>query len=164
MKRIVILALFSLSGCDEAGPELGESAGPPVTESSPPYREWSVDPAPVARIGAVEGSPEEQFSRIAYAARLSDGGFVVVDGASNEVRWFGPGGEFDFKAGGPGEGPGEFSRIVAATVTPHDSIVLYDARNQRLTWVASDGTLSRTLRIELQGEVALVPLAGVLVR
>ena len=150
------LACLVASGC--TGAESGATEGPQITEVAPPYPEWSLDATPDLRIGAVSGPPELQFTRVAYAGRMSDGALVVVDGGSNEVRWFDPAGAFLFQAGGQGEGPGEFSRIATGTLTPQDTLVLYDSRNQRLTWFGRDGALVRTQRAEWQGLVSLTPL------
>lgn len=156
MNRLFVLLLLAVSACDGAGVRDGGN-GLPTTESSPPYPEWSLDSKLVARIGAVDGPPEFQLSRVAYAARLSDGTTVVMDGGSDELRWFGPDGRFEFRVGGRGQGPDEFLRVVAATVTPRDSVVLYDATNQRLTWFGPAGSLSHSVRLGLLGTVTLVP-------
>ena len=159
MRRPVILLWLALCACKGGERDPGAVAGPPTTESSPPYQQWALEPTPVAHIGAVDGPPQLQLSRVVYAARLSDGRFVVVDGASPELRWFAPDGTYQSRAGGRGEGPGEFLSVGSATVTPDDAIVLYDTRNQRLTWFGADGSLARTLRVDLLGTVGLLPLA-----
>ena len=105
----------------------------------------------------MDGPPEYQFSRIGYAARLSDGRFVVYDGGSSELRWFDPDGGFLYRAGRRGEGPGEFLGVVSATVTPADSVVLYDFRNQRLSWYGPQGAFGGSLRLELGPMVTLAP-------
>jgi len=157
VKRLCFLVLWGVIACDGA-PAAEGRASPPLTESSPPYTEWALDATPVTRIGAVDGAPEYELSRVGYAARLSDGGLVVVDGGSNELRWFDPEGRFQVRAGGPGQGPGEFLRVVAATVTAEDTLVLYDTRNQRLSWFGPEGSFSRTVPVGLLGAVTLVPL------
>ena len=156
MTRLAALLLLGVFACDRAGTP--ETTGLPTTESSPPYPEWSLSSAPDVRIGAVDGPPEYQLTRVAFAGRLSDGRIVMVDDGSSELRWFGPDGDFQSRAGGRGEGPGEFLRVVSAVVTPQDSIVLYDFRNQRLTWYGPDGALGRILRVELHPFMRLVPL------
>lgn len=157
MKQLAALLLLGMVACDGGGAPEGGGAGLPTTESSPPFAEWSMDPVPVVRIGAVDGPPEYQLSRVAFAGRLSDGRFVVVDGGSSELRWFSPDGNFQLRAGGRGEGPGEFLRVVSAAVTPQDSVVLYDFRNQRLTWFDAEGVLGRTVRLELHPAMTLLP-------
>jgi hypothetical protein len=158
MTRLLVVLLLGICACGGEGAQARGHAGLPTTESSPPYETWSLESEPVVRIGAVDGPPEYQLSRVAYAARLSDGRIVVVDGGSSELRWFGPDGAFQSRAGGRGEGPGELLRVVAGTATPQDSVVLYDARNQRLSWFGPEGSFSRTLRVELHGTIGLAPL------
>lgn len=156
MRRLAVFLLLGIVACDRTDPP--ESSGLPTTTSSPPYPEWSLSPGPDIRIGAVDGPPEYQLTRVVFAGRLSDARIVVFDGGSSELRWFGPDGEFRSRAGGQGEGPGEFLSVVSAAVTPQDSVVLYDFRNQRLTWYGPDGALGRTLRVELHPSMSLVPL------
>lgn len=156
MRWLFILFLFSVNACDGTRSP-GERTGPAITEASPPYAEWSLGATPIARIGAVDGPPQYQLSEVAYAGRLTDGRIVVVDGGSNELRWFGRDGHFEMRAGGRGQGPGELLWVVNATVTPHDTLVLYDARNQRLAWYGPEASYSRTIPIGLLGTVTLVP-------
>lgn len=155
MTRVACLVLLALGACQEAStrgqarPER-DSSGVAIVQDSAPYPGWPLSPTPVVRIGVVSGDPEYQLSNVAYAARLSDGGVVLVDGGSSEVRWYDPEGRFRSRAGGPGEGPGELLDVVGATLTPGDTLVLYDSGNLRLSWFAPDGTVSRTRRIELR--------------
>jgi hypothetical protein len=160
MKQLALLLLLGTLACDRVGTPEGGGAGLPTTESSPPFPAWSLDSVPVVRIGAVDGPPEYQLTRVVFAGRLSDGRFVVVDNGSSELRWFGPDGDFQSRAGGRGEGPGEFLSVVSAAVTPQDSVVLYDFRNQRLTLIGPEGVLGRTVRLELHPSMSLVPLGN----
>ncbi len=158
--RLACILLLTLAACGEPPASSGvtaarDSAGVTITEPSPPYPALSLSPTPVLRIGVVNGDPEYQLSRVAYAARLSDGGVVLIDGASAEVRWYGADGTFRARAGGRGEGPGDLLWVVGATLTPEDTLVLYDARNQRLSWFGPDGTLARTHRLALASDMEL---------
>lgn len=160
-----MLAVFAIGGCDDSGSQRSavleyDSAGVAVLQSSPPYVTWSLDPDPVVRIGVVDGDPEYQLSEVVYAARLRDGRMVVVDGGSSEVRWYLPDGSFSSRVGGWGEGPAEFRRVVGATLTAHDTLVLYDSRNRRLTWWGPGGSLAQTRRVELGSSLStsLFPL------
>ncbi|MEZ4415965.1 MAG: hypothetical protein R3E10_09420 [Gemmatimonadota bacterium] len=100
------------------------------------------------------------MSRVAYAARLSDGRVLAVDGGSSEVRWFNGDGSFALRTGGAGEGPGELLWVTSGAVTAQDAVVLYDARNQRLTWFGPDGSVQQTRHMELVGAVTLAPMGG----
>jgi hypothetical protein len=67
---------------------------------------------PVARqaflIGEVEGEPQYTFGSISSLAVDGSGRVYVSDMMADEVRVFGPGGEFMERIGRRGDGPGEF--------------------------------------------------------
>lgn len=153
MKRTACLVFLALSACGDPSTSDDitferDGAGVSIVESSPPFAGWTLDPAPALRIGT---GPEQEYqlSNVVYAGRLSDGGVVVVDGGSSEVRWYDREGRFISRAGGSGEGPGELLRVTGATLTQEDTLVLYDSRNQRLNWFAPDGGAALTRRLEL---------------
>ena len=169
MKRSYMLLVVALCACDGGSESSAgaialerDSAGITIIQSSPPYAMSSVDPGPVVRIGVVDGSPDYQLSNVAYAARLSDGRIVLFDGGSSEVRWYGSDGIFQSRVGARGQGPGEFQSVTSAVVTAQDTLVLYDFRNQRLTWVSPGGSIFRTRRIDLESSsrINLASLGG----
>lgn len=144
----LVLLVITL-GCTGAGARSRnstverDSAGIVVVENSDPYEEWHVGGSPAIQIGVVEGDSAYQFHRIAFAARLSDGRFVVANGGTNEIRWFGPGGAFRSKVGRQGQGPAEFGAIANVLLSPTDTLIVADPRNQRLTWIAPSETIVR---------------------
>lgn len=148
-------ALYACSGTGNSGGP-GENM---ATEVSPPYAQWSLSSTPSIRIGTLDGPPEYQFDRVAYAGHLSDGRYIIVDGGSLDVRWFAADGSFQARAGGRGEGPGEFRRVAAAAISAGDSTVLFDPSNGRMSWFGPDAALGRSLQIELLGTVGLFPLS-----
>lgn len=125
--------------------------------------------APAVRIGVIEGAPEYQWTRPVAAARLSDGGFAVLEQVPAEVRVFDRSGRFLHRVGTGGEGPGEFRSPVGLAVLAGDTILVWDRGAQRLSWFAIDGTLERerTLRepggIQTVRRVALSPSGAVVV-
>lgn len=154
MKRSVCLVFLAFSGCGDPSTRDDltlerHSDGVPIVESSPPFISWTLNADPVVRIGAGH-EPEYQLSNVVFAGRLSDGGVVVVDGGSSEVRWYDHEGRFRSRAGGPGQGPGELLWVTGATLTQDDTLALYDSRNQRLNWFAPDGGAVATRRLELE--------------
>lgn len=159
MQRTSFLALLIACACDGGSDDAGQR-GNEVAEMTPPYPEWSLSAAPVVRVGTVDGPAEYELSRVGYAARLSDGRIVAVDGGSSEVRWFNADGSFALRTGRAGEGPGELQWVTGGAVTAEDAVVLYDSRNQRLTWFGPDGSVQRMRRIELIGAVTLAPMGG----
>ena len=147
VRWVRLLMLSLLLACAEAEPGRDaplERAGVQTVRNIPPYPTLSLDARPVLRIGSVDGTPDEQFSDVVFAAGLSDGRLVIVDRDFNDVRWYAPDGSPLSRAGGRGEGPGEFLGVVAGVLLAADTVVLFDARNQRLTWFGPDGGLERT--------------------
>jgi hypothetical protein len=142
---VVVLAVGCGSGADHVRNATVErdSAGITVVENEGPYETWQVEPSPVVRIGVVEGDSAYQFHRIAFAGRLSDGRIVVVNGGTREIRWFGPDGLYETGAGRQGQGPGEFETIASVVLTPADTLIVDDPRNQRVTWITPSGTIVR---------------------
>ncbi len=123
---------------DSTGIEIVESAGPVWREGEA----WRVGPAPLLRIGVVEGDPAQQFSGITGAVRLPSGVVVVADGGSQEVRFFGQGGEFLGRVGGAGGGPGEFTGLSGLGGDGAGEGWAYDFFLRRITWMNGSGEVT----------------------
>jgi hypothetical protein len=89
-----------------------------------------MDTTPILSIGT-GGNPEELFSQIRYARRLPTGEVLVVDGASNELRFFSQAGLFVRRGGGKGSGPAEFRRI-SGVVLDGDTLRVFDSTLQKI--------------------------------
>jgi hypothetical protein len=109
----------------------------------PPYPVWHLADSPVVRVGVQEGEAPYQLHDVRFAARLSDGRVLVVDGGSQEVRWYTLSGVHQSTLGRRGAGPGEFRNVRSVIVTRDDSIVVMDLANQRISWVSPEETLVR---------------------
>jgi hypothetical protein len=133
--------LSAVAERDSAGIRIVESPGTVLDIALP----WVVDSVPDLELGQVDGGGASQFHNISGVAGLSDGGFVVVDGGSQELRWFDASGQHVRTSGGPGSGPGEFRRPLLVPRYPSDSLLVFDRRGRRFTLVASDGSGPRTL-------------------
>jgi hypothetical protein len=167
-----------LAGCSEgAGPTLEptvrDSAGVVIQEFPAGALERPsairLAEAPDVRIGVVEGAAEYQLARPVAAARLSDGGFAVLEQVPAEVRVFDRSGHFVQRIGTEGDGPGELRSPVGLVVLPHDTFLVWDRGAQRLSWFSKEGRLVReqTLRepggIRSLRRVALSPGGAVVV-
>ena len=102
-----------------------DSAGIRIVENGRPV--WSAQDAPrlatsVTLVIGDRPEPDYLLSRVAGAARLSDGRIVVADGASLQLRFFDSGGEFINSVGGRGDGPGEFRQLHALGMLAGDTI------------------------------------------
>ena len=62
-------------------------------------------------IGVVEGESPYLFEDVSALTRDRDGRVYVADSGASDVRAFGPTGDYLYRVGGPGEGPGEFGRF-----------------------------------------------------
>ncbi len=119
---------------DSAGVRIVQNPGGPVDT-------LRVGP-PLLTIGQ-EGDARYEFSRLAYVDGRADGGVVVVDGVSAEIRFFDAAGTHERSVGGQGQGPGEFLFVTGAQMLPGDTLAVFDGRNRRVTFVAPDGTMDR---------------------
>ncbi len=157
----LVLALIVVGplGCGTGGME--ETAAPPFeqidsagvlisvtrgTEARVPIG-WTVDSVPDLVLGA-EDSPSGYLHRVQGLKGLPDGGVLVVDGGSQELRFFDSEGRSVKRAGGPGEGPGEFRDPVLVPLLGTDSLLFFDKGLPRFQMYSGDGQYSRQIRHE----------------
>lgn len=94
-------------------------------------------------VGAAEGEPEYQFGQIAGIDVDSEGRLYVLDQQAQEIRVFGPSGEFLNRVGKAGAGPGELSRAAGPVfVGPGDTLAVPDVLLQRVTRYTPAGELA----------------------
>jgi len=155
MRRFTVplfVALLSLPSCEGGArtePSVSrDSAGIRIIESRAPLwragSAWRLDPVPALSIGSVEGEEAYLLARVAGVDRLSDGGIVVANGGSDDVRVFDARGRHRFTIGRRGEGPGEFTWIRALWVLPGDSILVASSGGGRFTLFDASGGLAAT--------------------
>jgi hypothetical protein len=102
------------------------------------------------RIGAVDGEAAYQFTQIAGMGFLPDGGVVVGDGGSQELRFFSPEGLHLRTVGRRGEGPGEFLDLSKVGVSPAGEVWAYDFSLRRLTWFDGKGEMTRLVSLAME--------------
>ncbi len=122
-----------------------------------PNATWSVPAAPQFRVGWSAG--DAQFENLATGAILPDGRVVVGDSGSGFVYLISTAGELIVRFGGPGEGPGEFSRISKVMHLGGDSILVQDSGNFRVT-VFNGSEFSSDRRFENYFAEAMYHLSG----
>ena len=124
-----------------------DSAGIAIVENTSPadsaaYAWWTVE-GPDVDMGRADGTEGQDLFRVAAAVRLADGGFVVADGGSSELRFFDASGGFVRSAGRSGEGPGEFrSPSWLANPVP-DSLYVFDRALVRVSVFDTTGAFVR---------------------
>jgi hypothetical protein len=159
MRTAPLAILACLAGCvDKAAPApashatVRDSAGVQlVTSSAPawgPHAGWKLASHPTLELGGVAGDPALDFVNVVGAHRLADGGLVVANGSTGELRWFGADGKSVRIVGGRGSGGGQFV-LLSSLFTEGDTLLAWDARLRRLTRFSPHGDLLRvdTLRL-----------------
>lgn len=131
----------ALSGWDSAGVRIVTSPSKTLATVLP----WVVDTIPNLELGQAERDPASQFHRISGIVGLPDGGLVVLNGGSQELRWFDAFGKYVRTTGGTGRGPGEFVDPLVIPQFEADSLLIFDRIVRAFTWVATDGSGTEAL-------------------
>jgi hypothetical protein len=159
--------LLPLAACGgdaaAAGPTVRDSAGISIVQNEVPAwrkgHEWRVSAEPVMDVGVADGDPDQQFSRVSHALRLSDGTLLVADGQANEIRAFDAQGRFLRRMGRSGGGPGEFRGLETLHLLPGDTVAAYDYQGPRVSFFAPSGTFVRSVTLQpLDGKIPPRPL------
>jgi hypothetical protein len=157
IRTLAALPLIALSGCgpdtsrtqvlvrDSAQVEIVENALGTETE----LPAWQLSATPLLQIGVLEGDLEYQLHRAMGAARLSDGGVVVANAGTHELRFYDAAGQFTHAVGSEGGGPGEFASLSSVWRIAGDSLVTWDWGNSRLTFFDATGRFARTVTLTL---------------
>jgi len=173
MVRYSLLSCLILLGCGPAGSEKPregvhyevDSAGVTLSVTvgwdALELDRWSVDSIPNLVLGAGD-SPAEYFYHVQGVKGLQNGGILVVDGGSREIRWYDASGRIQGRVGGQGEGPTEFEDPFLVPWIGTDSLLLFDSDLSRFQVLGKGGQYSRTFRT-LRGWPAgrVPPLAAV---
>lgn len=156
---LALLALVLAAGCgdDDGAPTVtaftkSDSAG--IEVATTVYSEelrrapFVVDTSPRLNVGARATDDEGvQLYEVADARWLSDGRIVVLNGGSGEILIFAGDGQLLSRAGGEGEGPGEFRRFAGFVELGPDSLLVYDVGNRRLAWLDGSGQTQGTVQL-----------------
>ena len=154
---VLVLFIFGLSGCGPGNSEQSEvpsflksdSTGILLsvtwgTSARAPLG-WEIDSVPNLVIGAGD-SESEYLYRVQGLRGRPDGEVLVVDGGSQELRFFDSQGRLLNRVGGKGEGPGEFRDPVLVPSPGTDSLLVFDKRLPRFQVFSSDGHDPRSIR------------------
>ena len=106
---------------------------------------------PLVRIGVIDGPVEYIFGDVTGAIRLEDGGVVIVDEQSHNVRRYDAGGRHVWTSGQAGEGPGDFGGLRLVPGCPGAAIRVFDWHNNRITELDQDGKVVDTRGLNAAG-------------
>lgn len=104
----------------------------------PPAVGWTVSAVPRVTFGE-SGTERVEFYDIDDAVRLSDGRVVVLDSGAKELLYFSRTGELQARAGGAGDGPGEFREPAGLVALSGDTLCVYARRSQHLSLFDQEG-------------------------
>ena len=152
------LTAAGLFGC-EAAPQRNfsswDSAGITIAESTArrwgEEGAWRVDSVPLLDLTQIGKGEPYEFYDVRDALRLPDGSIAVAESSSDQVRFFSSAGEFLGARGRTGEGPGEFQQLTSIEQGRGDSLVVFDARLQRITVLSLEGDGYRIISLRLPG-------------
>ncbi|MDE2875539.1 MAG: 6-bladed beta-propeller [Gemmatimonadota bacterium] len=134
-------------GTAELGSETRDSAGIRIVENARPpdgsRLGWKVDSVPSVTIGELEGDDSYLLHQVRDAMQLSDGRIVVANRGSQELRVFDASGVHLATWGRRGEGPGEFSSLLAVAPWPGDSLIAWYSQQDRLSVFDLEGNFGR---------------------
>ena len=134
-------AVIALVGCGtEAGPSVAgpevvvDTIGDTTVVRTVSGSVWDAEASlvPEVSIGELDGPEEYLFGRIFSIAADDDLNVYVFDHQAQHVRVYDSLGTYVETLGGPGEGPGEFSRAEAIALLPDGRLVVRDPGNQRV--------------------------------
>ena len=122
--------------------------------ATPVSAQWCVSPEPILTIGDSGGRGHDLFG-VVGAHRMADGGLVVADAGSSQLRFFDSAGRLTNTVGRSGDGPGEFRRLLLMRAFSGDSLFTFDPAQQRASVFGPSGDLQRSFRMP---EVDAFPL------
>lgn len=122
------------------------------SDSARPTELWRLSAEPLVSIGVVEGDEVYQLYNALSSVRLPDGRLAVLNGGSEEVRFFDAEGRFLSDFGHAGAGPGEFRNPTRIQLLASDGLTVWDQALDRFSFHDADGAFSRVERLERNGE------------
>lgn len=162
---LIGIAASAAAGCgaSDSAPRratVRDSAGITIVENgvadSAAIGWWTLG-EPTLAVGGGDAEGPQALFRVAGALRLDDGGTVIADGGSGELRFFTAMGTHVRTVGRKGEGPGEFQRFALLRQGPADSLFVYDGALRRVSVLDPSGAFVRELQLA-GGEGALVAM------
>lgn len=122
------------------------------SDSARPTEVWQLSADPLVSIGVVEGEEVYQLYNASSSVRMPDGRLAVLNGGSEDVRFFDAEGHFLSDFGHEGAGPGEFRDPTRIQLLDADTLRVWDQALDRFSFHDADGAFSRVERLERNGE------------
>lgn len=107
----------------------------------------AVDSVPMLTIGGADAEGPFDLLRATGALRLPDGGVVVLNGGTQELRVFDSAGRHTRTLGRKGSGPGEFQSPSGLLWYGADTLMVADYGTSRITLLGTDGRLIEAIGV-----------------
>lgn len=148
-KPVAVCSSLALAGASQAQGQLPDSSDPPMVVSSPASAletelAWRIELDGALAIDP--NDPNGVFGFVSGGLLLPSSGFVVLDGQSNELSWFGSDGTFLRRTGGSGGGPGEFRRPSLVPSLYGDTVPVTDMSG-RISLYSLSGAFERSVEV-----------------
>jgi hypothetical protein len=161
---VTLILLIVAGGCEQRTASGSvdvtetDSAGVSLVRISGSVEDLPVLMLSAAPIAEVSGDAPPFLGSVGEVEILYDGGLLIEDNQTAELRRFDPSGLELQVLGRRGDGPGEFQNLTELTVTAGDTAYAYDRRLYGVSRFNPDGTLAATLSIgrERAGSGSLV--------
>ena len=151
---VFVAGLTSALPLQSSAQSVRDSMGIRIIDNQSPVlagaRSWRLSEQPILDIGPVGGEAAYEFSSIMGITRLSNGQYVVADMGSGQLRWFDAAGKFVRSAGRTGQGPGEFTQLMAVFSIRGDSLFAENG-NDGVDLFTPDGRYLDRVRPNLGG-------------
>ncbi len=125
-----------------------DSSGITIVENTVPdgphARQWFVDSVPRLVLGDGATTGPYEFSDVRFVLRAPSGRIVVLDGATQQIRFFDSAGKHVNTIGRQGEGPGEFANVMQIRTLGGDTLAVVDGDLRRVTIVSESGGVLAT--------------------
>jgi len=107
---------------------------------------WIIDSVPDLVLGT-SSHPDQQFFGVRGLRALPDGGVLVVDAITRELRFFDSTGHLTHRSGRKGEGPGEYDDPYLVHTIGATTLLLWDGRLKRFQVLSEQGEDPRVIRL-----------------
>lgn len=114
----------------------------------------SISGDPILTLSPVDSSGEPLLGNLVDATRLSSGLIAVVDRGIQAVLVLDSAGRLVLQTGRRGQGPGEYEAIRGIGQCAPDTLLVWDASNERMSVLTAQGTLVRSFPL------SMAPVAG----
>jgi hypothetical protein len=142
LHRLAGLAFLGLASAAGACRPADEAAGSASAEPAA----WTLAATPLLHVGG-DAAPGHELDRVFGGALLPDGGLVVGNSGTGELRFFDRHGTLTRAAGRKGRGPGEFQAVSWLRPYRGDSLLVFDLYLQRFSVWTRAGEFARSFQL-----------------